>query len=182
MHSTVRREVSLSIAVSLWIFSSAVSPAQSTPPPTTPPPEEPTLVQRPTLSITTREVLMDVVVTDGSRHPVTGLKASDFVVTEEGQSQSITHLEEHHPLTATELASVQKPALPPNTFSNYNPVPNSNAYTVLLLDAMDTPVTAQMYVREQLIGFLKRVQPGTPIAIFQIDSEMRLIQGFSSDP
>jgi VWFA-related protein len=182
MHSTVRREVSLSIAVSLWIFSSAVSPAQSTPPPTTPPPEEPTLVQRPTLSITTREVLMDVVVTDGSRHPVTGLKASDFVVTEEGQSQSITHLEEHHPLTATDLASVQKPALPPNTFSNYNPVPNSNAYTVLLLDAMDTPVTAQMYVREQLIGFLKRVQPGTPIAIFQIDSEMRLIQGFSSDP
>jgi len=178
MHPAVRRGVICGIAAASWIFCSRVSPAQATQP------EEPTLVQRPTptLSITTREVLLDVVVTDASRHPVTGLKASDFVVTEEGQGQGITHLEEHYPLTEADLARVKMPALPPNTFTNYNPVPNSNAYTVILLDAMDTPVTAQMYVREQLVAFLKHMQPGTPIAIFQIDSEMRLIQGFSADP
>ena len=61
-------------------------------------------------------------------------------------------------------------------------MPNSNTYAVILLDAMDTLITAQMYVREQLIAFLKHAQPGTPIAIFQLDSEMRLIQGFSADP
>lgn len=147
-----------------------------------PQPQEPTLVQRPTFSITTHEVLLDVVVTDGARYPVTGLKPSDFIVTEEGQPQNITHLDEHHPMSAAEVASAQGPLLPPNTFTNYTPVPNSNTYTVILLDAMDTPVTAQMYVREQVVAFLKHVKPGTPIAIFQIDSEMRLIQGFSSDP
>ena len=35
-------------------------------------------------------------------------------------------------------ANAQMPALPPNTFTNYAPVPNSNAYTVILLDAMLT--------------------------------------------
>jgi VWFA-related protein len=164
-------------AAALWVTCSVASAGQAAPQP-----QEPTLEQRPTFSITTREVLLDLVVTDGSRHPLTGLKASDFTVTEEGQPQSIAHLEEHHPMNEAALARAQMPPLPPNTFTNYTPVPNSNAYTVILLDAMDTPMSAQMYVREQLIGFLKRVQPGTPIAIFQLDSEMRLIQGFSSDP
>lgn len=119
-----------------------------------PQPEEPTLQQRPTLTITTHEILLDVVVSDHAHSPVTGLKASDFTVTEEGEAQHIASLEEHHPTSAQDLARLNAmPALPPNTFTNYNPVPSSNAYTVILLDAMDTPITAQMYVREQLIAF-----------------------------
>jgi VWFA-related protein len=39
-----------------------------------------------------------------------------------------------------------------------------------------------MELRQQLIDYLKHMQPGTPIAIFQIDTEMRLIQGFTADP
>ena len=192
MHSMIRRGVTCAAAAVLGVICSvafAQEPAPGNPAPSAssngqaaPQQAEPTLVERPTFSITTREVLLDVVVTDASRHPVTALKPSDFTVTEEGQAQSITHIEEHHPMSETDVARAQMPPLPPNTFTNYAPVPNSNAYTVILLDAMDTPLTAQMYVREQVIGFLKRVQPGTPIAIFQIDSEMRLIQGFSSDP
>jgi VWFA-related protein len=74
------------------------------------------------------------------------------------------------------------PDLPPNTFTNYTPVRNSNASIVLLLDAMDSPIEAQMVMREQLIKFLKNMQPGPPVAIFQLDTEMRLIQGFTTDP
>jgi VWFA-related protein len=47
---------------------------------------------------------------------------------------------------------------------------------------MDSPIGAQMMMREQLINYLKHMQPGPPIAIFQLDTEMRLIQGFTSDP
>ena len=39
-----------------------------------------------------------------------------------------------------------------------------------------------MAMREQLINFLKHMQPGPPVAIFQLDTEMHLIQGFTSDP
>jgi VWFA-related protein len=139
--------------------------------------------QAPRLSITTREVLLDVVVTDRSGNAVPGLTASDFSVTEEGGPQRLTHLEEHHPMSAEDLARLKAaPALPPNTFTNFAPVQNTNASTVILLDALDTRLDAQMELRAQLIDALKHLQPGTPVAIFEIDMEMRLIQGFTSDP
>jgi VWFA-related protein len=139
--------------------------------------------QAATLSITAREVLLDVVVTDKSGHPVSGLKASDFAVTEEGEPQRLTHLEEHHPMGAEEVARLKTaPALPPNTFTNFLPVENSNASTVIVLDALNSGLQTQMELREQLIDALKHLQPGTPVAIFQIDTQMRLIQGFTTDP
>jgi VWFA-related protein len=156
-----------------------------------PPDSSQTLVQpgpdqassAPTLSIATREVLLDIVVTDKAGKPVTGLTAADFDVTEEGDRQRLTHLEEHQPMTTAELAPLRAaPALPPNTFTNFTPVVNSNASTVILIDALDAGVQTQMELRQQLIDCLKHLQPGTPVALFEVDTEMRLIQGFTSDP
>jgi VWFA-related protein len=124
-----------------------------------------------------------VLVIDKSGQPVTGLKPSDFSVTEEGEAQTIRRVDEHHAMDAANLSKLTSlPELPPNTFSNYTPVRNSNASIVLLLDAMDSPIEAQMVMHEQLIKFLKNMQPGPPVAIFQLDTEMRLIQGFTTDP
>ena len=175
-----KRLLRIACLSALALCLAAAIPAQQTPPPSTPPrPQYPTT----TLSVTAREVLLDVVVADASGHPVTGLTPADFTVTEEGEPQVVRHLDEHHPMSDADLAKLTTaPALPPNTFTNYTPVVNTNASTVILLDAMDTPVTAQEYLRNQLIGYLKHAQPGVPIAIFQLDTEMRLIQGFSSDP
>jgi VWFA-related protein len=143
----------------------------------------PTPQEAPTFRVTAREVLLDVLVIDKSGQPVTGLKPSDFSVTEEGESQVIRRVDEHHAMDAADLSKLTAlPQLPPNTFSNYTPVRNSNASIVLLLDAMDSPIEAQMVMREQLIKFLKNMQPGPPVAIFQLDTEMRLIQGFTTDP
>ena len=133
--------------------------------------------------VTAREVLLDVLVIDKSGRPVTGLKPTDFSVTEEGEPQVIRRVDEHHAMDAAEMSKLTAlPELPPNTFSNYTPVRNSNASIVLLLDAMDSPIEAQMVMRDQLIKFLKNMQPGPPVAIFQLDTEMRLIQGFTTDP
>ncbi len=166
------------VSLLLALAASAQSgPAQ------TPQPSQPSSPQVPTFSVTTREVLLDVVVTDGDGRPVTGLTATDFTIKEEGDLQRLAHLEEHHPMSSEDLARFKSaPALPPNTFSNFLPVANTNASTVILLDALDTSVQTQMELREQLIDYLKHMQPGTPIAIFRIDTEMRLIQGFNSDP
>src|SRR5580693_3533111 len=143
----------------------------------------PTLQEAPTFRVTAREVMLDVLVIDKSGQPVTGLKPSDFSVTEEGEPQVIRRIDEHHAMDAANLSKLTSlPDLPPNTFTNYTPVRNSNASIVLLLDAMDSPIEAQMVMREQLIKFLKNMQPGPPVAIFQLDTEMRLIQGFTTDP
>jgi VWFA-related protein len=149
-----------------------------------PAPVPPDLARQPSsLSITTREVLLDIVVTDSSGHPITGLKASDFTVAEEGDQQHLTHLEEHHPMSAATLTRLKTtPALPPNTFTNFTPVENTNSSTVILLDALNTSLDTQMELRQQLIDAVKHIPPGTPVALFQIDTEMRLIQGFTADP
>jgi VWFA-related protein len=137
----------------------------------------------PALSMTTREVLLDVVVTDAAGHPVSGLTDVNFKVAEDGAAQTIRHLAEHRPMSAGDLARLAAaPVLPPNTFTNYTPVVNSNAWTVILLDAMDTSVPVQMRLRQQVAGYLKHMPLGASIAIFQLDTEMHLIQGFSSDP
>ena len=102
-----------------------------------------------TLSITTREVLLDVVVTDKSGQPVRGLTSADFVLTEEGELQHLKHLEEHFPMSAEDLAKLKAaPQLPPNTFSNFTPVASTNASTVILLDALNTNIQAQMELRQ----------------------------------
>lgn len=134
------------------------------------------------LSVTTHEVLLDVVVTDGG-HAVVGLKAADFVVTEDGRPQTLASLQEHRPMSvAMDAQLAEKQPLAPNTFTNYSPVANANAYTVILLDALNTRLEDQMGVREALIKYLKTRQPGGPVAIFERDTKMHLVQGFTSDP
>lgn len=174
--------------VLVWFTASLACFSQAPPPP---PPPSPDLAQpagspqpgTTTLKITTREVLLDVLVIDKEGKPVPGLKATDFKVTEEGAPQLIRRVDEHHPMAAGDVEKLSGlPPLPPNTFSNYTPVHNTNASIVLLLDAMDSPLGAQMVMRQQLINYLKHMQPGPRVAIFQLDSQMRLIQGFTSDP
>ncbi len=136
----------------------------------------------PVLSVTTHEVLLDVVVTDDGR-AVRGLKASDFTVLEDGKPQVVASLEEHRPMTVAMSAQTAPfPALPSNTFTNYVPAANTNAYTVILLDALNTRLDDQMSLRLALIKYLKKMQPGPPVAIFERDTQMHLVQGFTSDP
>ena len=152
----------------------------------------PTLQQRPpdappaptaTLTAVARTVILDVVVTDGKGHSIKGLKASDFVVTEDGAPQNLDSFEEHNAMTPEQVAKLNPPVkLPPNTFTNLTAAPNTNASTVILLDSLDTNVSAQMYLREQAIDYMKTVPPGTSIAIFDLNTSMRLVQGFTSDP
>jgi VWFA-related protein len=136
-----------------------------------------------TLTATARLVLLDVVVTDGKGKPVKGLKASDFTLLEDGAAQVVSSFQEHHAINPDEAAKAAAAVkLPPNHFTNYDPAPEESASTVILLDALDTPIEAQMYLREELIAYMKTVPPGTKIAIFQLNMQMRMIQGFTSDP
>ena len=99
-----------------------------------------------TLHATTRLVVVDVVVTDSKGRPVHNLKPSDFTLTESGKSQSIGHVEEHTPGTVDAPAPL--PKFPAGTFTNYSVAPASSALNVLLLDALNTPLEDQIFVRQ----------------------------------
>jgi VWFA-related protein len=139
----------------------------------------------PVIHAEARLVVLDVVVTDGKGHPVTGLKPGGFTLLEDGTPQTLKSFEEHapvDPVVAAKSMAAMTAKMPPNTFTNYTALAGSGAANVILLDALDTPVEAQMYLREQMIDYMKTVPPGTPIAIFQLDTQMHMVQGLTSDP
>lgn len=123
-------------------------------------------------------VLLDVVVTDkGSA--VHGMKASDFRVSEDGHQQNITTFEEHRATDALQASATEN--LAPHTYSDAPRYAITSAANVLLLDALNTPLPDQVYVRRRMLQYLRTIPPGTRIAVFTLGSKLRMVEGFTTD-
>jgi VWFA-related protein len=125
-------------------------------------------------------VVVDVTVSDSRQDAVRLLKSSDFTVLEDGRPQNIKIFEEHAASEAGPLPPA--PKLEPGTFTNYSPVPANSALDILLFDKLNTPMNAQTVVRDQVLKYLKQAPAGARTAIFSLTTQLRLLQGFTSDP
>lgn len=155
---------------SIWIGLTLVSVAQ-----------QPTGVQAGQAAGTFRTnsnlVTIDVVVTDQG-HPVKGLSRESFHLLENGKEQEIKIFEEHS-MAADNSAAASEAILPAHTYTNAVAV--SGPPNVLLLDALNTPVKDQQYLRKQMVAYLKELPAGTRIAIFTLGTRLRMVQGFTTD-
>ncbi len=134
------------------------------------------------LQLGTRIVAVDVTVRDRNGRPVHGLKREDFLLTEDKRAQKVSHFEEHSPADVDAARAPGMPKLPPGTFTDYTPVPPAGTLNVLLLDALNTPLSDQAYVRSQLAEYVQKASPGTSIAIFGLNSGLTMLQGFTAQP
>jgi VWFA-related protein len=134
-----------------------------------------------TLRINSRAVLVDVIVSDSRGNPVTGLKQDAFSLADQGKAQTISYFEEHK-ADGGPAKPVEFPKLPPNVFTNFSPLPQPPAVTVLLLDSLNTHMENQSYVHAQAEKFLKTAKPGSRMAIFAMGLGLHFIQGFTDDP
>ena len=148
--------------------------------------QQPDAQANPTLTLHARTnlVIVDVVVTDSKHRPVPGLTRDQFSLTEGKTAQVIKGFEEHRAPNGAELSKFAAlPKLPPGVFTNYVPAPSDgSAVNILLLDALNTPLSDQQYVRQQLLDFVKHEKPGTSIAVFGLSSQLVMLQGFTSNP
>ena len=135
-----------------------------------------------TLRINTRAVLVDVTVTDRNGNPVSGLKQADFVLSEQGRAQTISYFEEHRGFQLEQAARLEFPKLPDDVFSNYSPIGTPPVVNILLIDALNTPMADQMYLRKAAQHYLKTLKPGSRLAIFTMALRLRFVEGFSDDP
>jgi len=131
-----------------------------------------------------RQVLFDVVVTDGKNRPITGLKREDFSVTENGVPQNILSFEAHTN-TRRSPASTEPPLdlsnVPVNTFMNLSGAREDLPLNIILYDMLNTTVTDQPFAREEIKKFLMHKPQGSLYAIFVLAEKLHLLQGVTDD-
>jgi len=167
----------LLLATAIAAQTPTQTPAQTTPQQHAPAPGPNDTV----LHTGTQLVIVDVVVQDKAGKPVHDLKQPDFAVTESKKPQTVRNFEVHSAGEAVKPGPAF-PKMPPGNFTNYTQVPPNSTLNILLLDALNTPMKDQSYVRYQLQQYVKKANPGTRIAIFGLASHLYMLQGFTSDP
>ena len=134
----------------------------------------------PVFKAETRQVLVDVVVTDRGGHFIPGLKPSDFTVLEDGTLQKIAAFGAHlQPATPVKPASPIQ--LPPHQYTNYQIADPGRPITIVLMDVINTQVQDQAYTKKQMISFLKDLPAGQRVALFALGTHLQTIQGFTGD-
>jgi VWFA-related protein len=130
----------------------------------------------------TRLVVVDVVATDRNG-AVINLDRDDFTVLEDGKVQKVRVFNFQQPrMSATGVAAVVPPKLPENVYSNVARYNASSALNVVLLDALNTNLPHQAYVRDQMIRYLEKMPEGQPVAVYTLATKLTLLQDFTSDP
>lgn len=179
----------------LLVAAVATRPQQANPPPASPAPTGQTPSTKPTsgqvvyesatvLKAIARLVVVDVVATNKKGEPIRDLERNDFTVLEDGQPQQIRAFSFQEPKPGP-AAPILKPALanlPDNIFTNIPKYQTTGALNVVLLDALNTTLPNQAYVRQQMIKYLEKLPKGRPVAVYSLGTKLTLLQDFSSDP
>ena len=133
-----------------------------------------------TFSTTSRNVVLDVIVTDSTGKPIHGLTAHDFTILESGTPQHIKGFEEHRP-DAPSSKPTTPLQLPADTYTNYVSSTEPGAVNVILFDSLNTDRPALVSARRQLLSYLSRLPDNARVALFTLDGELHLIHGFTDD-
>lgn len=155
----------------LLVGSCAAVLAQSSPAPSTPEP----LVLR----STTRLVQVNVIVQGKKGEPVTDLKTEDFTIIDGGKSQEIKQFS----MESSDRTLPTSDPLPPNVYTNEltqrSGVPAS--VTMILLDNLNTKFTDQAYAKQQVIQFLRQIEPADRIALYTLGRGLRVLHDYTTD-
>jgi VWFA-related protein len=146
------------------------------------PPQSDIPASQTTIKTEVRQVLLDVVVSDGQNHPVTGLHQQDFSVFEDGKPQQVVFFQAHSAASAvSKFNAVSLPVLPPNTFLNAPTGYEELPLNILLYDVLNTPVDDQPLAHREVVKFLQGKPAGSRFAIFVLSEKLQLLQGFTDD-
>ncbi len=138
----------------------------------------------PVIRTTTRLVQVDVVVTDSKGQPVTGLKAGDFTVLQDGKPQQLKVFEAHVPRAPeAKVTRASAPLLPANTFTNLPRNASDSSWNIIMVDLLNTETKDQQIVRDQLTRLLNTLPRGRPVALFELTSRhLEMLEGFTDEP
>jgi VWFA-related protein len=164
-------------ALRLWLLlaAGAGSGFAQTSAPASPSPQAPTVLRS-----TTRLVQINVIVHNKKGEPVEGLRKEDFAIQDQGQEQQVATF---FAIAATPREPSAIPALPPNVFTNRTDQTGGTpgSVTVILFDALNTAIQDQFYARQQVVKFLRQLQPQDHVAIYVLTTKIVVLNEFTQD-
>ena len=131
--------------------------------------------------VETNRVVVDVIVTDKKGHPVRGLTASDFSLTEDGTSQKIESFAENDS-TSSSTSTVPVPAAPGTSSTTYAPTAAHPHLVTVVMDLADNRPENLRKASDAVLKYLeKNLKANDYIAIYSIDRGLRLALPFTND-
>lgn len=132
----------------------------------------------PVFRATTRLVEFTVVAQDAKGRAVTDLGKEDFVVEEKGKPRPVAFF-------LFEGARERREGKPPAPGVSSNRVESAAGparnVTALVLDSLNTLPEQMMYVRAEMVRYLKALAPESRVAIYHLGSELRVLHDFTDD-
>jgi VWFA-related protein len=128
------------------------------------------------LHVTTHLIEVSVVARTKQGEPAAGLSRDDFSLFDDGRPQQIALF---RPETSRPAKTVSPP-LPPNVFTNRFAGAPTGA-TAILFDGLNTRLIDQAYARQQLVKFIRQLQPEDRVALYVMGRGPRVLQDFTGD-
>ena len=136
--------------------------------------------QPPVFRTAARLVQVNVTVMDSHGRPVTDLRLGDFTIRESGTPREIALFRFEGGISK----AATRPPLPPGVFTNqvqFIGGPPRNI-TALVLDAVNTSITDNWFIRSQVLSYLKEsLTPDTRLAIYALSDSLKTIVDFTDD-
>ena len=188
MEAILRRYSLVFVPLSILLFSlPAIS--QSATPPQAQSDQSATSAPSVTLHVSTRMVTVEVVARDHHGRPATGLAANDFQIFDQAagfrKEKRPQKIAAFRALGITDFGSQDSNSLqvPAGVYTNLvtvqkDPVPP----TMILVDGLNTDISAQMQVHQQMVRMLGSLPEDVPVAVFLLGRRLRMLQGFTTDP
>jgi VWFA-related protein len=140
------------------------------------------VTQEPVIRVSTKLIQVNVVVRN-SHGAVADLTKDDFTIIDAGKEQKVALFSVSS--TAGTTGHGAAAALPANIFSNQLAATSESptSATVVLFDSLNTAVPDQSYARQQILKFLKSLEPRDRVAIYSLSGRgVRVLEDFTDDP
>jgi VWFA-related protein len=134
-----------------------------------------------TIRSNVRLVQIDVIARDKHGNPVSGLEAKDFTLLDDGVPQKVTRISVERGSAESDtgnIAPVAGKQHGPVTYSNTHP--ENVVPTVILVDALNTPLEDQSSMEKALVQSLARMKEGTPIALLILGDDLTVVSDFTT--
>jgi VWFA-related protein len=133
---------------------------------------------KPVLRVTTRMVLVNVVVHRGSE-PATGLTKEDFRIFDKGKEQRIAAFSGGTP-SMSASAAAGPAGSPAHVFSNRTDR-GTPGVTIILFDALNTPPSELSAAKAQAMRSLNQLEGNSSVALYALGGRLIVLHDFTQD-